>query len=396
MKKVIHLTEKPAGYSMSAARPGESLRIQFRGVSLSSSGRDFMRKVGGFPNQILEMACKDFHASTVRRFAAIIHRDLKAEVYLNDFEVHAEALATRNVSKGDPVMKSDLHHFDKMTLEGIDFPNECGYVVILNNGWERILFWDFGPLLDNEDYTPLDYDVGRLLATGFSASLYPEIFDLDDEEWSRIIDSGWFLFSYLDYEMQLSLLNYLKQGWDTDELEGVIDKKLCEGSSEWLSRISTNEKLARHYGLIEKSLRHHLNQDYDASIHILYPRIEALLREDFIRANPEKEGRNQSALSNHISSNVTRHTHTITRLLPDRFGEYLNKHYFKDFNVREESDFVSRNTLSHGKAPDSSFTRKASLIGFLILDQIHQYTHLSNTFEIRIQGNEESVQPNSE
>jgi len=396
MKKVIHLKEKPAGYCTNAARAGEPALIQYRGVSLSSSGRDFIRKVEAFPNQILEMAYADFHASTVKRFVAIIHGNLETEVHLNDFDIYAEALVTRSVEAGDAVRKSDLHHFDKMILEGIEFPKDCGYVIILNNGWERILFWDFGPLLENENYAPIDYDVGRLIATGFSASVFPEIFDLNDDEWRKIIASGWFPFSYLDYEQQLNLLNYLKLDWDTQEIEQSIDQKLCDDSNNWLSKISNNEKIKPHYALIEKSMKYHLNEDYDASIHILYPRIEALLREDFIRTNPQKQGRQQSALSSHISTNVTKHTHTITRLLPDRFGEYLNKHYFKDFNVTEETDFISRNTVSHGKNLTSSFTRKASLIGFLILDQIHQYTHLSNTFELRIQENEEAAKTNLE
>ena len=396
MKKVIHLKEKPAGYCTNAARAGEPALIQYRGVSLSSSGRDFIRKVEAFPNQILEMAYADFHASTVKRFVAIIHENLETEVHLNDFDIYAEALVTRSVEAGDAVRKSDLHHFDKMILEGIEFPKDCGYVIILNNGWERILFWDFGPLLENENYAPIDYDVGRLMATGFPASVFPEIFDLTDDRWAKIIASGWFPFSYLDYEQQLNLLNYLKLDWDTQEIEQSIDQKLCDDSNNWLSKISNNEKIKPHYALIEKSMKYHLNEDYDASIHILYPRIEALLREDFIRANPQKQGRQQSALSSHISTNVTKHTHTITRLLPDRFGEYLNKHYFKDFNVTEETDFISRNTVSHGKNPTSSFTRKASLIGFLILDQIHQYTHLSNTFELRIQENEEAAKTNLE
>ncbi|MCZ7019238.1 hypothetical protein, partial [Salmonella enterica] len=63
MKKVIQLKEKPAGYCTNAARAGEPVHIQYRGVSLSSSGRDFIRKVEAFPNQMLEMAYTDFQAS---------------------------------------------------------------------------------------------------------------------------------------------------------------------------------------------------------------------------------------------------------------------------------------------------------------------------------------------
>lgn len=393
MKKVIYLNEKPAGYCMTPGRGGEQVQIQYRGISLSSSGRDFIRKVEGIPNQILEMTCEGFHASNVKRLVAIIHSDLKTEVHLNDIETYAEAIATKSVNVGDPVRKSDIYHFDKVIFEGITFPENCGYIVILNNGWDRILCWDFGPLLEKENYHSIDYDVNRFIATGLSASVFHEIFDLDENEWNKVILSGWFPFSYLDYEQQQNLLSHIKLDWDTQEIEKEIDKAFCTNSSAWLAKINSNEKIKKHYAIIEKSIKYHANQDYDASIHILYPRIEALLREDFIRANPQKEGRKQDALSNHIPTNITKHTHTFTRLLPEKFGEYLNKYYFKDFSVNGDANFIGRNTVSHGTTELSSFTRKASLIGFLILDQIHQYTHLSNTFEIRnMQGDEKENQ----
>lgn len=389
MKKVIYLKEKPVGYCITSGRAGEKIQVQYRGISLSSSGRDFIRKVEGIPSKILEMTCEGLHASNVKSLIAIIHDDLKTEVHLNDVEISAEAIVTRSVNVGDSVMKSDIYHFDRLIFEGISFPNDCGYIVILNNGWDRILCWDFGPLLEKESYRSIDYDVNRFIATGFSASVFYDMFDLDDSEWDKVILSGWFPFSYLDYEQQQNLLTHIKLDWDTQEIEKEIDKEFCINSSEWLAKINDNEKIKKHYDIIEKAIKYHANQDYDASIHILYLRIEALLREDFIRANPHKEGRRQDALSNHIPTNITKHTHTFTRLFPNKFGEYLNKYYFKDFSVNGDSNFISRNTIGHGTTDLASFTRKASLIGFLILDQIHQYTHLSNTFEIKgMQGSE--------
>ncbi|WP_221179287.1 hypothetical protein, partial [Pseudomonas frederiksbergensis] len=99
-------------------------------------------------------------------------------------------------------------------------------------------------------------------------------------------------------------------------------------------------------------------------------------REDFIRANPAKEGRHQDIPSKHIPTSVTQHTHSITRLFPEQFGEYILKHYFKDFDVSNVGDFVSRNTSGHGVTPSSALNRKSSLGGFLILDQINRYTDL--------------------
>ena len=102
-----------------------------------------------------------------------------------------------------------------------------------------------------------------------------------------------------------------------------------------------------------------------------------MLREDFISKNPGKQGRRQEVLANHISTNVTGCSHQLSRFFPENFSEYVLKYYFRDFDPEVESDFVSRNSLSHGSVGESALTLSSSIIGFLILDQIHRYTSFS-------------------
>lgn len=382
--KIVYLDELPIGYCMTAAQGEATVQIQFRGVSLSSNGKDFIRKMEGFPDKILRLAYEDFHASNLRSFVAIIHKDLKVETYLNELEIFGEALVASAVNKGDAVRKSDIYHFDKITFENLEFPKDCGYIVILSNSWDRIFLYDFGPLSSGDNLHLIDYDVGRFLGAGFSASIYNDIFDLDNNEWQKVISTGWFPFSYLGYEQQKNLFNHIKFDWNTDEIESKIDDQFCTDSDRWLATISSNEKIRPHLEIIESALKYHTNKQYDASIHILYPRIEALLREDFIRANPAKEGRRQDILSKHIPTSVTQHTHSLTRLFPEQFGEYILNYYFKDFDTSKVGNFVSRNTISHGVTLSSALNRKSSLVGFLILDQINRYTDLASKFEIKV------------
>lgn len=382
--KTVYLDEIPVGYCMTAAQGEGIVQIQFRGVSLSSDGKDFIRKIEGFPDKILRLAHEDFHASDLRSFVAIIHKDLKVETYLNELEIFGEALVANAVNEGDPVRKSDIYHFDRITFKDLVFPKDCGYIVILSNGWDRIFLYDFGPLNSGENLHLIDYDVGRFLGAGFSASVYNDIFDLDKSEWQKIISSGWFPFSYLGYEQQKDLFNHIKYDWKTDEVEAKIDDQFCNDCDAWLVKIASNEKITPHLDIIKRALKYHINKQYDASIHILYPRIEALLREDFIRANPAKEGRRQDILSKHIPTSVTQHTHSLTRLFPEQFGEYILKYYFRDFEISNVGDFVSRNTIGHGVTLSSALNRKSSLVGFLILDQINIYTHLASRFELKL------------
>lgn len=383
MKKTIQLDEMPAGYSLGAAKAGESLQIQFRGISLSSYGKDFIRKVEGYPQKILNKACEAFHPSQVKTLIAIIKSNLEVDVYLNEVEVFAQVFVSKGVQAGDPVRKNDIYHIDKVEFKGISFPNNCSYVILMNNGWDRIMCYDFGPALEGDNNRPIDYDVGQLVGAALSESIFYDVFDLNEEEWKVILSSNWFPFSFIDYDKQKNLLAHIKLGWDTGDIEENINLQFVTDKECWINEIQTNKKISKHVSFIEKALNYHSNCDYDGSIHILYPRIEAILRDDFIRANPDKEGRRQDALSEHVQKNITAHTHSISRLFPEKFSQYIFSNFFKDFDVHGENNFISRNTISHGVVDSSAFTKKSSLIGFLILDQIHRYTSIATSFELR-------------
>ncbi|SHF60649.1 hypothetical protein SAMN02745753_02313 [Marinomonas polaris DSM 16579] len=212
MKKTIQLDERPAGYSLGAAQAGESLQVQFRGISLSSYGKDFIRKVEGYPQQILYKAFGDFHPSQVKTLIAIIKSNLEVDVYLNEVEISAHVVVAKGIKIGDPVYKSDIYHIDKVDFKDVSFPSDCSYFVLMNNGWDRVMCYDFGPSLQDDDNHPIDYDVGQLVGAALSESIFYDIFDLNEEEWKVILESSWFPFSFIDYKEQKNLLNHIKTG----------------------------------------------------------------------------------------------------------------------------------------------------------------------------------------
>ncbi|MEH6532952.1 MAG: hypothetical protein V7735_16650 [Photobacterium frigidiphilum] len=373
----IKLDEVLAGYSMSTSQGNEIVSIQYRGYVLQSEGREFIRKVDGVVNKILNKLPVTISPTDVKTLVAIIKPNLETEVYVNECEVLAQAVVSKSINKGDPVTKQDLYHIHSVQLSEISFPNDCSYIVLLTNGWDRVFFYDFGPTLGGKEQRPIDYDVDRLLGLGLSASIFFEMFDLSLKEWGKIINTGWFPFSYLSYEQQDKLINHIKYDWDKTPIIEDINKSFIADKDQWLNTLQSNEVLNKHFQLISKALNYHVNGDYDVSIHMLYPRLEALLREDFISKNPGKQGRRQEVLASHISTNVTGYSHQLSRFFPENFSEYVLKYYFRDFDPEVESDFVSRNSLSHGSVGESALTLSSSIIGFLILDQIHRYTSFS-------------------
>lgn len=373
----IQLDEILAGYSLSTSQGGELVSVQYRGFVLQSEGREFIRKAEGVVNNILSKLPESISPHEVNTLVVIIRQNLEADVYINECDVMASAVVSKSVNKGDPVTKNDLYHIHSVNLSNVNFPNDCSYVVLLANGWDRVFYYDFGPTMGSDDRKLIDYDVNRFLGLGLSASLFFEMFDLSSEEWEKIINTGWFPFSYLTYEQQEKLINHIKYNWDMSAIIEGINKTFIDGKDEWLAALRANEAISKHLHLVNKALTHHVNGDYDSAIHMLYPRLEALLREDFISKNPGMQGRKQMVLANHIGTNITDHSHQLSRYFPENFSEYILKSYFKDFEPDVESDFVSRNSLSHGSVGESALTLSSSIVGFLILDQIHRYTHFS-------------------
>ncbi|WP_444894828.1 hypothetical protein [Microbulbifer sp. SSSA005] len=383
----IELDERLVGYAMSPVKPGEMAPIEYRGISFASSGRDFIRKAEGILSSIISKADENLRPWDVKTLVALIDQDQIAKVYLNEIELTAAAMVASKVSAGDPVRKSDLYHIDKLILKDIEFREDLSFVVLINNGWDRIFYFDFGPNLDGDKKKPIHYDVGHFLAIGFSMSLFFELFDLSDVEWRKVIDTGWFPFSFLSYEKQKTLLNSIKLGWPTDEIESDADEYFCENACEWIDRLKNNSLINEHIELIESALELHKDKRYDASIHMLYPRIEAILKKDFMIKNPDasnKKARKQSSWASHTATNITDHSHVFSRLFPSWFAEYVLSVFFKGFDSGDTPDFVSRNTVGHGVVNSSALTKKSSLVGFLILDQINLYTGFAKQMEIQV------------
>ncbi|EHU0328794.1 hypothetical protein QX213_03925 [Vibrio vulnificus] len=378
----IKLNEILAGYSLSTSQGGELVSVQYRGFVLQSEGREFIRKAEGVVNRILSKLPVSISPNDVKTLVVIINKNLEADVYINECDVIAEAVISKSVNKGDPVTKNDLYHIHSVNLSDIKFPSDCSYIILLTNGWDRVFYYDFGPTIGSDEKKLIDYDVNRFLGLGLSASLFFEMFDLSSKEWEKIINTGWFPFSYLTYEQQENLINHIKYDWDMSSIIDGINDTFIGGKDEWLEALNANEAIRKHLNLVSKALTHHMNGDYESAIHLLYPRLEALLREDFISKNPGMQGRKQQILANHIGTNISGYSHHLSRYFPEKFSEFILKSYFKDFDPDVESDFVSRNSLSHGSVGDSALTLSSSIVGFLILDQIHRYTHFSNNVKI--------------
>ncbi|HDZ9241790.1 TPA: hypothetical protein RUZ16_003471, partial [Vibrio cholerae] len=97
----IQLDEILAGYSLSTSQGGELVSVQYRGYVLQSQGREFIRKAEGVVSKVLSKLPVPTSPQDVKTLVVIIKQNLEADVYINECDVLASAVASKSVNKGD-------------------------------------------------------------------------------------------------------------------------------------------------------------------------------------------------------------------------------------------------------------------------------------------------------
>lgn len=374
----VQLKERIAGYSVSAAKAGEKVQVQFSGATSTEDGDLHLKYLNGFPQTILSMLEKEFQPSDIKSMVVLISKDLKAKIYINEVEVYAQAFAkAKKIEKGQAVGKDDISGFDRIQLSGIEFPEDHAYFCILSLGWDKAYIFDFSPLDDQLD-RKIEYDVEKLLGSYFSYLSFGSIHKIPASDWDNILRQNWFPFYALKFSTVELIVSYARAEWNIDELINKIESDILFYIEERKPIWDNDENLSPFVCFLESALSRHKADDFLSSSSIIYPKIEALIRKDFVTDNPNKEGRQQNALVEHITEKTLRSISALTTFIPDKFKRYLEECYFKDFSVSGDDNPVSRHSVAHGASTIDKFDKKASLLGLLVFSQIAEYIQQSS------------------
>ena len=383
----VQLKERIAGYSVSVAKGGEKVQVQVSGATSTEDGDLHLKYLNGFPQTILSMLEEEFQPSEIKSMVVLISKDLKAKVYINEVEVYGQAFVkAKNIEKGQALRKDDISGFERIQLSGIEFPEDQAYFCILSLGWDKAFIFDFSPL-DDQLNRKIEYDVEKLLGSYFSYLSFGSIHKISASDWDSILRQNWFPFYALKFSTVESIISYARAEWNIDELINKIESDAIFYIEERKPIWGNDEYLSPFICFLESALSRHKADDFVSSSSIIYPKIEALIRKDFVADNPEKEGRQQKVLVEHITEKTLRGISALTTFIPDKFKRYLEECYFKDFSVTDDDNPVSRHSVAHGASTIDKFDKKASLLGLLVFSQIAEYIQ---------QSSNKSVQPTAD
>ncbi|RCX03545.1 hypothetical protein DFP77_11283 [Marinomonas foliarum] len=374
----VKLKERIMGYSVSPARSGEMAQVQYMGATSTEDGDLHIKYLEGFPQTILSMIDEGITPADIKSMVVLISHDLNAKVYINELEVFGYVhVKAKKVDKGQALKKDDISGFERIKLGDIEFPDDHAYFCVLSLGWDKAYIFDFSPL-DDQSSRKIEYDVEKFIGSYFSYLSFKTIHKISDSDWDQILKQNWFPFFSLKFSTIESIINYVRAGWDIDDLINTIEIDTLEHLQNWTPDWKKDEGLAPFVDFLERAIERHKSEDFISSTSIIYPKIEGLIRQEFIKDNPGKEGRRQNMLVEHITEKTQYTLSSLTTYIPDRFKRYLEECYFKDFIASSQNNQVSRHSVAHGASSIEQYGKKESLVGLLVFSQIAQYIKQSS------------------
>ena len=365
----IDLGMAPAGYAVTSARASETGSVQFREFTSTEDGQHFIQRLEGLPNDILQKLPAPIPASRVDHMLALCRRDGTATVYLNELEFRASVRYSRPIEAGEAITKDDFVDVERLEL-GVQVPRDAGALLVFSVGWRKGLFYDFGPI-GVPSPRPREDDISVVLGRCFCHVLFQERFGISDSEWNKLLKAQWFPFAGLRAATIDKLLNYVRSGWEIDELLDDIVSEIRETIPGMLRGWRNHSSFKPHLDILERAVEGFKDdKDFIGCTGLLYPRIEGILRTDL-----DAETRSQATQKHLVQAAVgSKLGNEQSALLPHRFRDYLRDVYFADFSPASKDEAeVSRNTVAHGTASATKFNRKSAVIGILIAHQLFYF-----------------------
>ena len=369
----------PAGVVLAAPRPGDEYFPAARsGFTSTEDGQDFIRLLEGWPEDVLRRLLPQERVmpSQVDHMLVIFRRDGKADVFINNLEPIIHAQASRSIKAGEGVTKDDVADIERYEL-GVPIPDDAGFLYVFSVGWRKGYFFDFGPMAPTEipkepdcqpsKYQPREYEVTAVLAQAYNQVLFQERFSISADEWDALFAAKWFPFIGLGTNKIDSLLNYIRTGWDPDELLDEIAAMIKDRVPKTLDSWSKQPSFAPHMEILERALERFQDDDFVSCTGLLFPRIEGMLRTHHSSLGQKKKPSPQNLSASAVASKIENEG---SLLLPRHFLKYLREVYFAYFNPNTQRIDVSRNSVGHGVASTEEFNRKSSAISILMINQL--------------------------
>lgn len=150
--------------------------------------------------------------STISHMVLLFHRDKRMDAYINEPGMRVRVAAKHDVAEGDQVLFESIADALRVDFDELEIPRDVGYLVLLSQGWRRGVAYDFSPLGPGTHLR--ERSAERDLAALWTRLSFHDRLDLDEDDWTALMDAGWFPFIRLRSSRVRQLVKHARVGWD--------------------------------------------------------------------------------------------------------------------------------------------------------------------------------------
>jgi hypothetical protein len=373
----FHLTEVEnfAGFAMETAKKGEMLKVLARAAIISDQ-IDFFTFIDQISGQFL--AKLGIFIDAVYQFLIIIHNNLSADIYVNDFPTEVEIFINRNIEKGELVSVRDVVDIKTFKFPDIPIADTDKVIYCFKVSWKFALFFDLARDKQKLDIDSMYLTLGKLYRYLSFQYVY-EVME-SEREFEEMLKDGWFPFVELisseDFKILIEMYNNKdKIKLNFDNFIAKFDKQRIEKLTEkwWTKNIFNEKKNILQAGISAYLLNNNIG--YINCIKTLLTEIEGIIRLQYYDDSEiRKKKPSITELLKYIFKKAKDKTGSeYSLLLPLPFFKYLDKFIYSNFQFEKGKLNLSRHSISHGVARASDYTKERALQIIFILDQIYFY-----------------------
>ncbi len=359
-----------SGFAAETIEKGETGKIITRGSFISDEPLFYT-----YIESITEFFFKNVLVNSVFQFLILIHDNLSADLYLNNFPTKILMMAKRNLKKGEIIRVNDIADVRRMSFDNIRIKETDKVIYCFKVGWKFGLFFD----LHREE--PLNIEMMETeLGSIYRYLSFQYIYSTleSDPHFVQLLKNGWFPFiEIIGSEFKAVSKAYELLSEPQTKISEIIDKfdkqrihKICE--KWWSKPLFSDKKVILESG-IDSYLRGD-DQGYIGCIKTLLPEIEGIIRLHYFEETGKGKNVKVPELINHIVEKGKIKTGSeFSLFFPRAFFEYLKESVFPNFDLEQGNISLTRHTSSHGVAKAEDYTKARALQMILILDQIYFY-----------------------
>ena len=131
-------------------------------LQITSDNPEFYKYIDQVSNIYFSSPEVSKSVNNIHRFLILIHDDLSADIYINDFKMRGKMRLKRDPEVGTLIKKSDIADVQALEFPEIEIQDSDSVICCLKVGWKFLLYFNFLSDGSRLDVTSMQTDLGRL------------------------------------------------------------------------------------------------------------------------------------------------------------------------------------------------------------------------------------------